>query len=363
MLTRYKSFLLVISLLLLTSCSSAEHQEALRLYEIAKANKNIHQLTSALSTLAKLAPEEYQAEFTKVAKAKKQLEQAQHAQTQGNDYAAYLASHDSYRSVPSSDSKKILISSGKRLLPILKTQLAIDKSFQYRPKKLTTLFETYSQLPITHWDLIKVNNTVEQLSKAAAELDKALILIAGEAPSADIPEISLWQSTIESQLMMVVQTRNYFANLARYRSANELTKLNQTLSAESKKLLSLVRPKLAQESMSKAFQQANNQYAPFQNLVANISLAENLSKKDIHIIWYENWQNIEIATLAPKGEFEHYPAESKKRAKQLARYLNKRNISIPAITDSFENQTTFSQKLSELMILTNKLKEDKALLL
>jgi hypothetical protein len=106
MLTRYKSFLLIISLFLLTSCSSAEYQEALRLYEIAKANKNIYQLNTALSTLAKLAPEEYQTEFVKVAKAKKLLEQAQYAQTQGNNYSAYLTSHDSYRSVPNGDSKK-----------------------------------------------------------------------------------------------------------------------------------------------------------------------------------------------------------------------------------------------------------------
>jgi hypothetical protein len=363
MLTRYKSFLLVISLLLLTSCSSAEHQEALRLYKIAKVNKNIHQLTTALSTLAKLAPEEYQAEFTKAAKAKNQLEQAQQAQTQGNDYAAYLASHDSYRSVPSNDSKKILIGSGKALLPILKAQLAIDKSFQYRPKQLTALFETYSQLPISKWDLIKVNNTVEQLSKAVFELDKALVQIEIATPNTQIAEIYLWQGAIENQMAIVTQARNYFANLARYHSATELTTLNQALMTESKKLLSLVRPTLAQESMYKSFQKSNDHYAPFQNLIANISLAENLSVKDIHTTWYENWQNIEIATLAPAGEFEHYPAKSEKRTRQLATYLNKSNISIPALANSFNNQTVLSQRQPQLTVLTDKLKEDKTLLL
>lgn len=363
MLIRCKKILLAISLVLLVSCSSAEYTEALRLYELAKSNKNIHQLATALSALTKLAPEEYQAEFSKVTKAKKLLEQAKHSQAQGNHYLAYLASHDSYRSVPSINSKKILISSGKALLPILKAELAIDKSFQHRPKQLTTLFKAYSQLAVSDWDLIKVNDAVEQLSKAVMALKKALIWIKSEIPNTKIPELSLWKATIENQFEMVVKARNYFSNLARYHSATKLTKLNQELATESIKLLSLVRPKLARESMTKAFQQANTQYAPFQNLIANISLAENLSKKDIHIIWYENWHSIEIATLAPKAEFEHYPAESKKRAKQLASYLNKSSISIPSLTDSFENQTALNQKRPKLMRLTNNLKEDKALLL
>ncbi len=363
MLTGYKSFLLVILLLLLTSCSSAEHQEALRLYEIAKANNNIHQLTTALSTLAKLAPEDYQAEFIKVTKAKKQLEQAQNAQTQGNNYSAYLSSHDSYRSVPNGESKKILISSGKALLPILKAQLAINKSFQYRPKQLTTLFKTYSQLPISKWNLIKVNNSVEQLGKAIIELNKALVQIEIATSTITIPEVSPWQITIENQMIMVTQARDYFANLARYHSAAELIKLNQALTTESTTLLSLVRPELAQESMYKAFLKANNQYAPFQNLIANISLAENLSVKDIHTIWYESWQNIEIATLAPEGGFEHYPTGSKKRARQLTTYLDKSNINIPSLAENFQNKAALSQKLPQLMILTEKLIEDKGLLL
>jgi hypothetical protein len=363
MLTGYKNFLLVILLLLLTSCSSAEHQEALRLYEIAKANKNITQLTTALTTLAKLAPEEYQAEFIKVAEAKKRLEQAQHAKNQDNNYLAYLASHDSYRSLPSGESKKILISSGKALLPILKAQLAIDKSFQYRPKQLTTLFEKYSLLPVSNWDLIEVNNTVKQLSKAVFELDKALIQIEIATPNTEIAEISLWQSAITNQMTIVAQARNHFANLARYKSAIELITLNQALTAESKKLLSLVRPKLAQESMYKSFQKAKDKYAPFQNIITNISLAENLSAKDIHTLWYKNWQNIEIAILAPADEFEHYPAKSEKRTRQLATYLNKNNITIPTLADSFDNKTRLSQKQPQLTVLTDKLKEDKTLLL
>lgn len=194
-------------------------------------------------------------------------------------------------------------------------------------------------------------------------MDKALVQIEIATSSIEISELSSWQSAIANQMIMVTNARDYFSNLARYHSATELTKLNQTLSAESIKLLSLVRPKLAQESMYKSFQQANDQYAPFQNLIANISLAENLSVKDIHIIWYENWQNIELAILEPKNEFKNYPAESKKRARQLATYLGKSNINIPILTDSFDNQMALSQKQSQLMKLNNKLKEDKALLL
>ena len=357
-----KNLVLVISLLLLTSCSSAEYKEALRLYELAQSSKNIHQLTNALSTLAKIAPETYQAEFIKVESAKKQLEQAQNFQAKGDNYSAYLTSHDSYRSVPSADSKKILISSGKTLFPFLKAQFSIDKSFQRRPQDLTALFKKYNELPIKQWNLIEVNNAVEQLSKAVIELNSALALIENDILKTKVSEVSLWQTAIENQIDIVVKARDYFSNLARYRSANILIKLNKTLTIESIKLLSLVRPKFAKESMQSSFLKANSEYEPFQNIMVNVSLAENLSAKDIHVFWYQSWKDIEVATLEPEGVFSNYPIKSQNRKIQLLEFLDKSRISVPLLTENFYSQTVLKQKIPQLTMLTNKLKEDKALL-
>ena len=363
MLARCKGTLLVISLLLITSCTSAEHKEALRIYELAKSSKDIQQLTIALNTLAQLAPEKYQAELAKAQKAKKLLEQAQQHQTQGDDYSAYLSSHESYRSIPSFDSKQILLSSGKVLLPLLKAQLSIDKSFQYRPKQLKQLLKQYSEHPAEHWDLIKVNTAVEQLSKAVIELNKALTHIENEEPNTNISEVSVWQSSIENQLYLTVQARNYFSNLARYHGAKKLIKLNDLLTTESIKLLSLVRPKLAHESMQTSFLKAQNKYANFQNLIANISLAENLNAKDIHAIWYKNWQSIELATLEPQGKFTNYPMRSGDRKKQLTIFLSEEKIRMPVLDQALYNKAEMNQKLPKLTKLIGNLREDKALLL
>lgn len=363
MFTRCIGILLVISLLLITSCTSAEHKEALRLYQSAISSKNIHQRATALTTLAKLAPEKYQAELTKVKKAKALLLQAQQYQAQNDDYSAYLSSHASYRSIPSVDGKKILVSTGKVLLPFLKAQLNIDKYFQFLPKKLTPLFNKYSELPVSNWDLIKVNKVVEQLSKAVIELNNAIALLENEKVKTMIPDVSLWKKSLENRLYITVQARNYFANLARYRSARILFKLNDKLTFESSNLLSLVRPKLAQESMQSSFQKAQSEYADFQNITANISLAENLNVKDIHAIWYKNWQSLELATLEPKDEFANYPINSSNRDRLLTAFINEKKIRIPVLTESFYDKAEMNQEYHQLTKLTDALKKDKALLL
>ena len=353
----------LVCLLLLTSCSSAEHKEAIRLYELAKENRNIYQLTSALNTLAKLKPEQYQAEFTKVEKAQNLLEQAKIYQTQGDYYSAYLSSHDSYRSIPSLDGKKAVIDSGRALLPLLKAQLSIDESFIYRPKLLSEFFIKHSELPVVDWDLIQINSTVEQLSKALVELDKALVFIKSASDNAQFSEIFSWQSAIEKQLIIVTEARNYFSNLARYHSAKILIKLNENLSKESRKLLSLVSQKLAQESMEIHFLKAQNKYAPFKNLMANLSLAEKLSAKDIHADWYANWKIIETSILEPEGDFKNYPKHSQYRNKELTTFTERINITIPALKEAYYNKAAIAQTHPSIMKIIIKLRVDKSLIL
>lgn len=360
MRARCKNIVLITVLLLLTSCSSAEYKEALRAYELAKLAQDIQQLTITLSRLATLAPKEYKTEFIKAEKAITLLEQAKVYQTQKNNYAAYLSSHESYRSIPNYAAKKILISSGESLFPLLKAKFSIDHSFQSRPKQLTKLFEQYSTLPVDNWNLIKVNAAVAQLSKAAIELQKALVLTPLHTK---IPEISLWQEAITHQISIVIKARDYFSNLALNYSANRLKKINNNLSTESSNLLSLVRSTFAKESMQSSFLKAKNQYAPFQRLIENLSLAANLSTKDIHVDWYSPWKDIELATLDPKGDFENYPLKKQERNKRLEAYLDIDRINIPRVDAEFNHKEGFYEKFPEIISLTEKLNTDKALLI
>ncbi|MGB1263749.1 MAG: hypothetical protein ACPG52_12625, partial [Cognaticolwellia sp.] len=292
--------IIIVSVFLLMSCTSPEYKAALTQYQLAKSTQNIEQLVQALTTLANLAPEKYQAELLKVEHAQYSLKQALSHQAQHDDYAAYMASHASYRNVPNTAAKRVLIKAGKTLFPLLQAQLNLEHSFSFRPQQLTPMFEKYSRLPINDWDLITVNNTIEQLSKSIHALNKALKSVKLNNSTVKTTQ---WQSAIAQQLALVTDARNYFANLARYQGAKKLQTLNNNLRTESIKLLSLVRPKLAKESIQPAFIKAKNSYAPLQGLIENLSLAANLSKKDIHIAWYQHWHNIETTILMPEGDF------------------------------------------------------------
>ena len=355
-----KHILQIMVLLLLTSCSSAEYQAALSAYQSAKLTQNLEQLTGALHTLAKLAPEKYQAKYVKAEQAKVLLEQAFSHQAEKNDYAAYLSSHASYRGVPNAAAKKILIRSGESLLPLLQAKISIDNSFQYRPAQLTQLFEKYSLLPVSDWNLIEVNSTIEHLSRAIEALQAADDLAI---QNNKIEEIDAWQSAIAEQISMVTIARDYLTNLALYHSAKILKKMNNDLSAESTKLLALVQQKLAKSSMQPAFLSARNQYAPFQSLIVNLSLAANLSVKDKHIDWYQHWHNLELATLEPTDEFRNYPIGKSSRNTQLDAFLNRNKIKLPILTAAFNNKSAFEQQFPKIIALTAKLQTDKALLI
>ena len=341
------------------SCTSPEYKAALKSYQLAKSTKNIEQLAQALTTLARKSPEQYQAELKKVKQAQALVKQAINFQAQHDDYAAYLASHESYRSIANTAAKQILISTGKKLFPILQAKLNIDKSFNYRPQQLRKMFKRYQQLPINEWDLIAVNSTVEQLSKSIHALNKALKSIKLNTSSVDTTH---WQSTILHQITLVTNARDYFSNLAKYQGAKALKTLNDKLRDESITLLSLVRPKLAKESMQPLFLKAQNNYAEFEALIENLSLAENLSKKDIHIAWYQHWHNIEKAILMPEGDLSLYPAKSLEVNKQLATFLDKDKIAVPKFNEVFYSQSIMIKDSGFLLPLTEKLNIDKALL-
>ncbi len=363
MLYRCKYIVVVFSLLILVSCTSPEYKKALADYEVAKTEQNLKQLSLALKTLTSIAPDKFQSEFIKVEKAHLHLQTAENELQLGNNYAAYIASHNSYRSIPNSAAKNILIKAGKELLPLLKATLSIEKYLNIQTKELQQKIEQQSKLSISDWNLITVNNNIEQLSIAYNELETAAnLLLIFDEENHNIPNLYNWQRALAEQQQLLKKVRHHFANVAQYHSANLLKTLNDNLTSESIKLLSLVRQEFAKESMQKKFIQSQDHYSEFQNIVENVALAENLTNKDKHANWYQKWQNLEKSILEPKGNFKNYPIESKDRNKKLLTYLDIEIIQLPSLTSAFNSEVIFNNNFNDIIELTDKLKIDKTLI-
>jgi hypothetical protein len=349
-------------LLSLLSCSFIEYDKALHSYKQAKLDQNLSDITSTLTTLAKLKPEKHKAQLNTVIKANVQLQQAQEYFTNGDFYNSYLLSHGSYRSVPSIKAKVLLSESATPLLPILKAQLSIEKSFQYTVLLLPNLFENYEATPISHWDLVKVNTILEQLGRSIKALDYALNIIESRDIYLPDSQLTQWEKKIEQQRNIITLARDYLPTLAKSRSAKILLELNQSLTNESINLLSLVSPALAKQTIQSSFYKAQVIYSPFQEVIENISLAMNLNSKDVHANWYQGWNRIEINVLELKDDFTNYPRLSKHRIAQLNQQLENEKVIIPKIVDNLVSKKDFNQQLSVITGLVEKLKQDKALL-
>lgn len=359
----YKIICILLLFFSLTSCSTAEYKEAILSYEEAQKTHILPHLVLALRKLAQIKPQKYDKKLAVAEKAQSQLRQAQMYYTQNDIYSAYLLSHDSYRNLPSIENKELLIESGKKLFTLLRVEMSIEDSYQNRPLLLTEFFNNYRDLDVEKWNLVDVNSLIEQLTKSIIELNSALDILKSTDSYLLLPEISQWENGIEEQLRIVTQARDYLPNIARYRSANILLELNNALSVESIELLSLVRSNMAKEAVQPSFIKAQQTYHPYFRLMENISLATNLSKRDIHVSWYEEWRNIEKGVLHPQGIFSNYPVQADNRSKQLKRIIEKNTPSPIFIGDGFTKKFDFSRHYPTINALIEKLKRDKSLLL
>lgn len=354
--------IIIVIAILLFSCSSPEYTEAINTYEQAKKDHNITKMVAALEILARLAPKEFQTTLDDTQSAQQKINIAKRHLNDGNYYLAYIASHESYRNIPSLDSRKILIETGKLLAPLLQAQLEIEKAYEYRPLTLIDEYKRYSSSSIYSWNLVNVNAIVKQLSRSTHALESALRHTTKNSVNSLIPGFDNWKAGIEKQLADAYQIQNFLPNIAKHYSAQALLTIEKKLTTESIHLLSLIRPSMALENAMPLFSKAQNDYEPTQNIVENISLALNLSQKDIHSTWYDDWQEIEYKTLFPPQAFERYPIETKHRKQTLKKYISPKNFVLPEINHQYSQISKFSQAHPKMTELLTKLKRDKSLL-
>lgn len=356
----------VLSLLLfyVVSCAPSDYSQALSAYQEAQKTQKLSSLTLALKKLAQLSPETYQEQLVLAENSQEKLATAERALANDDYHTAYLASHEAYRSFPSADSKQVLIQSGRPLLTLLKAQESIDRSYQYRQLALRPIFERFYQSEVADWDLIQGNKLVNKLNHSVVELSRAFEYIQESALQHEIPAVMLWEKEISKQLTELQQVRDYFPNLARYRSAKVLLSLAKSLADESIELLSLVRPSMAKGATKRSFLQAKDEYALYQQLMENISLAENSSRKDIHARWYTDWEKTVLEVLEAGDNFANYPTIVNESISKIEQIIHDNYVeSPPMIKGEFYDKAQFTEQLPSVNALLAKLKRDKALLI
>ncbi|WP_019029164.1 hypothetical protein [Colwellia piezophila] len=353
-------YILILSLLCLAGCSRIDLHLAENAYAEAKATKQAKPIIAALNTLTMLAPEVYQAKLNSAQMAVINLQRAKSYIAKNNYYLAFIASHESYRALPTIKSKKILIKTGVKIRYLLDAQAGIVKSFQNLPKSIPALLSKYENKPALEWDLIEVNSVIEQLVSATKAMNSSLKIIEGEQGANLSVEIKKWQLAIQNQLQMINDIQKYLIHLALYKSANVLEDMNNKLTQETVNLLSLVRESLAEAAMRPNFIKANEAYQPYYHLNENLALASSSSRGNSHAVWYQHWHSLELQVLAMSSSFSQYPLAFTERAKQLKLY--KAKLVLPNMSNGFLKLSLFIGKHQAVYSLIDKLHRDRMIL-
>jgi hypothetical protein len=359
MLTK-KNKVISMCFLFLIGCSSEEYSDAMHSYQQAKSTSHISSLVASLEVLARLNPEKYFPELTIAKSAQLQLLQAQRNLEQENYYEAYLSSHNSFRQLYTVDSKEILKKSGVVLLPILKAQGTISKSYLNLPL-LSDKLLSFSAVPVTEWDLIKVNTLLKKMSGNILTLKASLnTLQTVEKNRMGTLSVELlqWEAVIGKQLQSYQQTKNYLINLVLYRSASVLISINKKLFNQSLPISTLFSSKNEKKAMIPFFNKAQKKYTAYQQLIENIYLASSQKTSGNHTDWYQQWKEIETNILKPKISLSVYSLQVEERIKNLQPYLNNDKIKPPKLDGYIDNFSITNQRYVNLNILIEKLIKD-----
>ena len=144
--------LIVLCLILLFGCSKAEKNLAEHAYHKAQILQEAEPIIAALNTLVLLEPDIYKGKLYSAQQAFEQLLAAETYLTESNFYLAYLAAHDSYRKLPTIDSKIILIKTGLKLRHLIYVQENLVNAFHDLPKAIPETLLKYETQAVVDWD-------------------------------------------------------------------------------------------------------------------------------------------------------------------------------------------------------------------
>lgn len=358
---KYKQLIVLLCSLSFLGCSSDQYQQAKQSYLQAKSTHQINQLITALTDLAKIAPEEYAAHLFKANQAKIKLLEAQKHIKQNDYYLAYLASHDSLQQMYSIESKKILRKSGTALLPLLKAKESIDKSYQHHPLALASL-SRYKELPTLDWDLLALNKLLNQLSENILLLETSTNIIKtvnSPALNSLSSELLLIELRIENRLQRFTMAQNYLIGLALHRNAKLLTKLNNKLAGESLTISQVFNKKRENKALLPFIESSQNRYAASKKVIENIFYASASKSRSRHLAWFKKWRSLEKDILEPTGDILDYSLSSESRNEQLMEYVSEKKSRLPELETKRINLKNLFHENKVISALVKKLAKDK----
>jgi len=344
-------------MLVIAACSPSQHTMALKKYELALAKGDMNNTIIALKQLAKIDKSIYQNKLEKALNAQKQFGDARTEYHNNNYLSAYISIHHSYRTLPLSQSKELLVEIGKKLIPLLKVQAKIEQSFELSPQSIIEQLKKHHDLAVIEWNLVKVNQFIEKANHSSKLLQESVDILKIISHQQDRAELLNWQLAIEAQQLSIIKAKDMLINMAQSASADFLLIQNDRLVEKSANMLSLLRPSLALQNLQTDFLKAQLDYQPYQTLIENLSLADSSHQNNTHSKWYKQWQALENNVLNVDDNVDKYPSHSKVRIKQLTAYKNKyqKSDALPIFpyqnpAQMIENHQTIQQVIKKLSI-------------
>lgn len=356
---KYAPLTYIIILFFISACSPSKETMTLEKYNQAIKKGNIEDVIVTLEQLVVIDDTKYQKTLTEAKMAKVNFMKATESFKDNDIFDAYLASHFSYRTLPLLQNKSLLVLTGKKLIPLLKAQLKIEESFKLTPKSIKSNLEILQNKPANEWNLIEVNQLIENINYNSKLLQDSLNLLNNIIDNLKEPELLSWKIEVEQQLSFMIKAKKNIINLAQYTSSNILLTLNEQLTEESANMLSLIRPSLAKQSLQPTFLKAQEAYAPYHLLIENISLSDSPFQKSTHSAWYKKWEEIENNVLDLNDNLQKYPINSKARVKQLNFYKNKFIESNSTLEFKYQNGNELIEKYKKIKQVLKNLAIDK----
>lgn len=300
--------------LLLVACSSESDKTAFKQYELAKKNRDLHQLHTALITLNTLDPESFESELNTIKQSVALLKQLNSDLSFSSNY---LISHQANLLFNSKQAKQAIVQHGSQLNELIKINQLITSALT-EPAQLTVAFTQQLQaLPLNKWPLVDLNSQLKHTINAKNALEQALQLAKLHKLTQYAPETEALFVTLRLQLTLKLNLIDKVYIVAFTKSADEIRDHNRFLTDKSSPLLSSFNPDNALNAMQPLFIKAQEQYAPFLLVTNNLMTHPVFTDyPKIHQALLD-WSQLERDILMPYDNFVSYSQNSEQRVDKI----------------------------------------------
>ena len=357
-----KQFPDVVLFIMLSGCLPKDSSLAEQAYLEAKSGKNIHDVFNALKRLKVTESHKYHLELKAVVNAKTKLKFAEQALSDNDFFTAFNLSQESLLLFKSNEAKKILIKSGKNLLPLIKSQYMVKQAFQDKPEDLDVQLNAFISQDITDWNLIDINTLFRQLTIGANNLNKSINNINKNQLALSGTEVKIWRDELIRQYEILHKSRQFILAYSMEASAKKLKAINLSLAQDARPLFASINPENALNAMQPLFRATFKEYLFYQNLMVNLYLSGKESSLYQDILWYEPWKKLESDIFMPQENLETYSDMADLRTKEIDKIVTQYNIESPDLSDELASIEILNEKFKALHTTISNLASHQAIL-